>query len=152
MYPCHKNARAAVMALIKWLIHASYLLYLYPESHIPEPQWPAVSVNSCGWVVHSCGLKHLECFPVFLLSDVVWISQNSSDEMATCMTQALFDASFFGNSFRSFGFFTRMKCQGTPVETFPQSVAFVKWYQFTVVSYRNIISLWKMFEKVCFCP
>ena len=147
-----KNARAAVMALIKWLIHASYLLYLYPESHIPEPQWPAVSVNSCGWVVHSCGLKHLECFPVFLLSDVVWISQNTSDEMATCMTQALFDASFFGNSFRSFGFFTRMKCQGTLVETFPQSVAFVKWYQFTVVSYRNIICLWKMFEKVCFCP
>ena len=119
MYPCHKNARAAVIALIKWLIHASYLLYLYPESHIPEPQWPAVSVNSCGWVVHSCGLKHLECFPVFLLSDVVWISQNSSDEMATCMTQALFDASFFGNSFRSFGFFyphemSRDSCRNIP--------------------------------------
>ena len=144
MYPSHKNARVAVITFIKWLIHASVccictLDHIYLNRSDQRFQWK----HNCGWVFHSCGLKNLECFPVFLLSDVVWISQNWSDEMGTCMTQA---------SFRSFDFFTRMKCQGTPVETFSQSVPFVKWYQFTVVSYRNIICLWKMFEKVCFCP
>ena len=156
MYPCHKNARAAVIALIKWLIHASYLLYLYPESHIPEPQWPAVSVNSCGWVVHSCGLKHppntLSVFRYFC-----WVMLCEYPRTAPTRWQRVWLKHYSMHHslvihFVLSVFFTRMKCQGTPVETFPQSVPFVKWYQFTVVSYRNIICLWKMFEKVCFCP
>ena len=102
-----------------WFMHPicciCTLNHIYLNRSDQRFQWK----HSCGWVVHSCGLKHLECFPVFLLSDVVWISQNSSDEMATCMTQALFDASFFGNSFRSFGFFyphemSRDSCRNIP--------------------------------------
>ena len=154
MYPCHKNARAAVIALIKWLIHASYLLYLYPESHTvylnrSDQRFQWIAVVELFILVGSNTLSVFRYFCWVMLCEYprtaptrwqrVWLKHYSMHHSLVI-------------HFVLSVFFTRMKCQGTPVETFPQSVPFVKWYQFTVVSYRNIICLWKMFEKVCFCP